>query len=156
MSKRRKQGRKPIEQPKSRDPGGVLPMFVVGIALLAGYHFFLAPNGIEDANATTAGPAKDIVVVDSKAVLSAFMSSMESEIAAGASFTESEIHASGAEFGVEYLRAIKKYRDAGFLVIDKQYALGVPVGSEITEEIGKALSLEVKATPDPFQAPEAD
>jgi hypothetical protein len=131
-------------------------MFAVGIALLAGYHFFFAPTGVAEANGIERGPAQSIMVVDSKKVLQAFMTKMEGAIAGGATYTEGEIQASGADFAAEYLRAVKKYRDNGYLVIDKQYALGVPAGSEITEEIGMALGLYVQAAPDPFSAPELD
>lgn len=156
MSKRSNKTQ-PQTQPLKRSDGvSVLAVFVIGIGLLAGYHFFVAPTGVAEANATHIGPANNIVVVDSKTVLEAFMRQMEGRIAGGENFTEGEIQTAGVDFGAEYLRAVKKYRDAGYLVIDKKYALGVPAGSEITEEIGRALSLEVKATPDPFQAPELD
>ena len=143
-------------QPKGVDSSGVLPLFAIPIALLAGYHFFVAPLSVANANEPVAGAAKSIVVVDSKAVLGAFMKKKQEEIAGGESYSEGEITASGAEFAAEYLRAVKRYRDQGFLVIDKQYALSVPVGSEITEEIGTALELDVVATPDPFSAPQLD
>jgi hypothetical protein len=154
MSKRSSKTKTQLGQLTKSDGVSVLAVFVIGIGLLAGYHFLVAPTGVAEASSTHSGPAQNIVVVDSKTVLEAFMRQMEGRIAAGENFTESEIQTAGVDFGAEYLRAIKKYRDAGYLVIDKKYALGVPSGSEITEEIGKALSLEVKATPDPFQAPE--
>ncbi len=126
---------------------------IVGGVLLA-YHLFVAPTNI--AQASNSGAANSIMVVDSKAVLQAFMDKKVEEVSAGGDFTESEVRLSGAEFAAEYMRAIKKYRDRGYLVIDKQYALGVPVASEITEEIGDALNLSVKAGADPFSAPELE
>jgi hypothetical protein len=131
-------------------------MFAIGLALLTGYHFFVAPYTGAQAVASEAGPAKSIIVVDTKTVLQAHIEQMEGKIAGGATYTQEEIQNSGAEFAAEYLRTIKKYREAGYLVIDKKYALGVPVGSEITEEVGRSLQLDVKARPDPFLAPELD
>lgn len=153
MSKRSSKTNRDLDQLTKSDGVSVLAVFVISIALLAGYHFFVASTGVAEASAAHTGPAHNIVVVDSKTVLEAFMRKMEGKIAAGENFTEGEIRTAGVDFGAEYLRAIKKYRDGGYLVIDKKYALGVPTGSEITEEIGRALSLDVKATPDPFQAP---
>jgi len=156
MTKRRSRTSPSQSTQVQADNSGILPMFLISIAMIAGYHFFLAPSGVAVANASQQGPANNIVVIDTKTVLQGFMEKMQDEISGGATYTEGEIQASGADFAAEYMRAIKKYRDDGYLVIDKQYALGVPVGSEITEEIGKALSLDVKATPDPFQAPQLD
>lgn len=132
---------------------GVLAVFAVGIGLLAIYHFLVAAPTAAQANE---GAASNIVVVDSKAVLEAFMKATELEIQAGKDLTEEEVRMTGARFGAEYLRAVKKYRDAGFLVIDKKYALGIPKGAEITSEIGKVLNLDVAVTPDPFAAPEIE
>lgn len=135
----------------------IWPVFAIVIGVLVSYHFLFAQTGnVAEASVEKNGAAHNIVVVDSKAILQAFMTEMEEKIASGATYTEGEVKASGAEFGAEYLRAVKKYRDKGFLVIDKQYALGVPKGSEITEEIGTALNLEVTATPDPFSSPKLD
>lgn len=97
--------------------------------------------------------ATGIVVVDSKAILRSFMSVMEERIAGGEEMSEGKLNLSGQEFAAEYMRAIKKYKDDGFIVIDKQYALGVPSNTEITLEIGNALGLSVEVTPDPFSMP---
>jgi len=140
----------------TKESGGmsVLATFAIAAGLLVGYHLLLAPENVARAN--HAGPAHSIMVVDSKAVLQAFMDEKENEIAAGGNFTEGEIRLSGAEFAAEYMRAIKKYRDKGYLIIDKKYALGVPAESEITQQIGDALQLDVVVGVDPFSAPELE
>jgi hypothetical protein len=130
---------------------GVASMFVVAGALIGIYHFFLSPVNVAEAKYN--GPAQSIVVIDTKLVLQAYMQKWEDRIAGGAEYTQEQIFSSSADFGAEYFRAIKKYRDAGYVVIDKQYALGVPSGAEITAEIGRALDLTVEPAPDPFEAP---
>lgn len=127
-------------------------MFAVAIGVLVAYHLWF--GGPNVAVAQHQGPAVGVVVVDSKAVFGAYMEIMQERIAGGEEFSESQLTIGGQEFAAEYLRAIKKYRDAGFLVVDKQYALGVPAKSEITSEIGDALGLDVVPSADPFAAPE--
>jgi len=153
MSKTKKRGANgAAAKPESvRDSLGVINMFLVAGGLLLAYHFFAVSQSAEPEYHS--GAARGIVVVDSKAVLQGFMDVMQERIAEGQQFTEGELNMSGQDFAVEYMRAVKKYRDAGFLVIDKQYALGVPEASEITLEIGEALGLVVTPTADPFAAP---
>jgi len=138
--------------------GDLVITFVLVAACFVLYHFVLLPKtALATPTGNTesyAGAARGIVVVDSKVILEAFTNQMQQKITSGASFTEGELTASGADFAAEYMRAVKKYRDAGYLVLDKRQALGVPRGSEITEEIGDSLSLDVVASPDIFSAPE--
>jgi len=133
----------------------VFQMFAIAGGCLLGYHLFLAPTTTEaeTENKAYEGPGRGIVVVDSKAILGNFMERMEKRIARGEEMTEGQLNMSGQDFAAEYMRAIKKYRDKGYLVIDKQYALGVPRESEITVEIGEALGMVVEVTTDPFSAP---
>lgn len=153
MSKTRKSDavREMVKSDSRRDSLGVINMFLVAGGLLLAYHFFAVSESAEPVSHS--GAARGIVVVDSKAVLQGFMDVMQERIADGQEFTEGQLNMSGQDFAVEYMRAVKKYRDAGFLVIDKQYALGVPEASEITLEIGEALGLNVTPTADPFAAP---
>lgn len=135
-------------------------MFAMVVGCFALYHYMLLPKsalaapGPTQTLANYAGAARGIVVVDSKLIVEAFTETMQARIAQGASFTEGELTASGADFGAEYMRAIKKYRDAGYLVMDKRQALGVPKGSEITKEVAQRLALDVVEAPDIFTAPE--
>lgn len=130
--------------------------FAVVIACLGLYHFVMLPKvlPVVPVNEVHSGAAKGIVVVDSQAVIEAFTEKMQERISGGDSFTEGQLKASGADFGAEYMRAVKKYRDGGYLVLDKRQSLGVPKGSEITLEIGNALGLNVELKPDIFSAPE--
>lgn len=144
---------------KNTDHGSVFHVgttFLVVIACLALYHFVMLPKVLpkQPMSDVHTGAAKGIVVVDSQAVVEAFTEKMQERIAAGDSFTEGQLTSSGADFGAEYMRAIKKYRDGGYLVLDKRQSLGVPKGSEITQVIGDALSLNVVVKPDIFSAPE--
>ena len=100
-----------------------------------------------------AGAAQGLVVVDAKAIFKTYVDVQTKRFAAGEEFTEEELTMSGAEFAAEFLRAVKKYRDAGYLVFDKDKALGVPRGSDITGEIAKELGVVLDLAPDPLDAP---
>lgn len=151
MSKNQRARKASADKTESGSMSQVLQMFAVSVGLLFAYHLFVSQPNV--AVAQHSGVSKGIVVVDSKAVFGAYMEIMQGKIAGGEEFTEGQLNLSGQEFAVEYMRAIKKYRDAGYLVIDKANALGVPNNSEITKEIGTALNLNVVPTPDPFSAP---
>jgi hypothetical protein len=151
MSKKQK-NTKTAARGESGGLSQVVQMFVVAGSLMLLYHVFV--NQPSEAVAQHTGPSKGVVVVDSKSVFGAYMEVMQGRIAGGESFSEAQLNLSGQEFAAEYLRAIKKYRDAGYMVLDKQYALGVPAQSEITKEIGTALNLQVIPSPDPFSAPQ--
>lgn len=93
-----------------------------------------------------------IVVVDSQAALQAFMDQLEARLAGGQDLTEAGLQMQGADFGAEFLRAVMKYRDRGYLVLDRGQVLGVPEGADITMEIGEALGLEISPRDDPFSS----
>lgn len=127
--------------------GGSFVMALVAIGVYS--HFTDGFNGTAQA----AGQEKagiGVVVVDSKAILTAYMDQVKDRIANGEDFSEQKLEASGASFGADYLRSLKTYRDSGYVVIDKKYALGVPDGVEVTEKVGEALNLDVEVTADPF------
>lgn len=127
---------------------------VIVLVAISAYHYLIVAGSMQSS--IQSGVAKGIVIVDSKSVLNGYMDVMKARVASGENMSEGQLQSSGANFGAEYLRAVKKYRDAGYLVIDKQYALGVPVGSDISEQIGKALNLEIKPVADPFTLPSAE
>lgn len=133
------------------DVSNLIATFVIAIGAVVAYHFVVANDSV--AVAQTGRQAQGIVVVDAKAAVQGFMGVMEQRIASGEDFSESELTLSGADFGAEFLRAVKKYRDAGYLVIDKGNVLAVPANAEITEEIAEALGIKVELSPDPFAAP---
>ena len=146
------------DAPKNSDSGfgSILQMFVIAIVLIVANNA-LWPRGTEavasDTGIVQAGAAQGIVVVDAKAILKTYLDTQTARIAAGESFTEESLKMSGVDFAAEFLRAVKKYRDAGYLVFDKSNALGVPRGSEITLEIADALGVEVQLPMDPLDAP---
>lgn len=128
--------------------------FVVAFVAIGIYSHFTAGSigtaqaADEDGAVPSAGIG--VLVVDSKAVLTAYMDKVQARIASGEEFSERKLEASGASFGADYLRVLKVYRDQGYVVIDKKYALGVPKGVEVTAAVGEKLNLKVEVTPDPF------
>lgn len=133
---------------------GTLAMFIVPIAIVAMYHFSFGGQGREGATAGAPVPttARGIVVVDAQAALRAFMATVEQRMAAGEDFTEAQLHLQGADFGAEFLRAVSRYRDAGYIVLDKGQVLGVPVTADITEDIAAALGIDLDMAFDNFGA----
>jgi hypothetical protein len=145
---------KATSKKSERSLESVFQMVLIAGGLIAAYHVAVAGRAPQPTEEPTA--SKGIVVVDSKAVLGSFMELMEARIANGEELTEGQLTMSGQDFAAEYMRAIKEWKDSGYLVLDKQYALGVPSDTEITAQIGNALSLDVEVTPDPFAAPALD
>lgn len=112
-------------------------------------------TGMGEASAMEAGSAHrgKIVVVDSKAALQAYMDELEQQVLAGTDMTEAQLHMRGAEFGAEFVRAVRGYRDRGYIVIDRNQVLTAPPELDITQEIAAVLGLEIQQDDDPFTAP---
>jgi len=128
-------------------------MFAIPIVLIASYHVFFGSSNDAQAQDHSAGAAKGIVVVDSKAIFKTYVDEQTRRFSAGEAFTEAQLQNGGAEFATEFLRAVNKYRNAGYIVFDRDKALGIPKGSDITEEIADALGVNVELARDPFEAP---
>lgn len=135
------------------DLAGLISMFVIALGSVGIYHLTLGGQVAQPAVAhADSGPARGIVVVDAKTALKAFMATIEQRMAAGEDFTETHLQIQGADFGAEFLRAVKRYEDAGFIVIDKGQVLGVPPTAEITREIAEALGINIDLADEEFAA----
>ncbi|MDQ1310138.1 MAG: hypothetical protein QG601_1408, partial [Pseudomonadota bacterium] len=99
---------------------------------------------------------KEIVVVDTQALVQGKIDLASEQIASGQAFTQEQLTMQGQNFGAELLRALKEYRDRGVLVIDRRHALAIPVGADVTKDVAARVGVTVKPSPDPFAAPAAE
>jgi hypothetical protein len=153
MSKRdERTGTHAVESASGERAAGwsVLQMVVVALASVAGYHFLL---GSTPAIASAQGRYEQIVVVDTERLVAGKIKQATQQIAGGAEYTPDQLQLQGKNFGAELLGALKKYRDGGYLVIDRRHALAIPLGVDVTDEIGTQLGLELEPASDPFSAP---
>lgn len=111
--------------------------------------------GVSQASAADGGRGQTgrIVVVDSKAALQAYMDELEQQVLSGIDMTEAQLQMRGAEFGAEFVRAVNRYRERGYIVMDRNQVLTAPPELDITQEIAEILGLEIRAADDPFAAP---
>jgi len=152
MSNRKKPGQPVVKKSSWLDAATqVGVMIAISLVTVAGYQSLSRQSAYSAETPTNGAPG--VVVVDTKAVLEAYMEVMKDRIAAGEEFSDQTLQLSGAEFAAEYLGAVKKYRDEGVVVIDRRYVVGIPDGSEITKEIGDALGLVVEVKMDAFSLP---
>lgn len=129
--------------------GAILQMAVVSVLSIVVYHLSVG----RQAEAAPAKKVTEIVVVDTQALLEAQIELTTAQIAGGTEFSEEQLKMTGQNFGTQLLRTLKEYRDRGVLVIDRRHALAIPVGSDVTAEVGGKLGVKVKPSPDPFSAP---
>jgi hypothetical protein len=95
-------------------------------------------------------------VVDTKRLVEAKIQSATDAIANGAQMTQEQLTLQGQDFGANLLRALKRYRDEGYVVLDRSNALAIPVGRDVTEQVAKELGVTVAPAVDPFTAPDLE
>ena len=131
--------------------GSLLQMAAVAALSIAAYHMVSSR-----AEAAGGSAIKEIVVVDTQALVQGKIDLASEQIASGQAFTPEQLTMQGQNFGAELLRALKEYRDRGVLVIDRRHALAIPVGSDVTKDVAARVGVTVKPSPDPFAAPAAE
>jgi hypothetical protein len=127
-----------------------LEMAVVAMAALAVYHFLQASDAVASSGDEAASA---IVVVDTKRLVDAKIRLATAAIASGAVMNQEQLTLQGQDFGVNLMRSLKSYRDAGYVVLDRQHALAVPLGRDVTEAVARELGVELEPQPDPLTAP---
>jgi len=132
--------------------GSLLQMAAVAGLSIGAYHAVVASR----AEAAGGSPIKEIVVVDTQALVQGKIDLASAQIASGQTFTQEQLTMQGQNFGAEMLRALKEYRDRGVLVIDRRHALAIPAGSDVTQLVADRVGVKVKPSPDPFAAPAAE
>ena len=132
--------------------GSLLQMAAVAALSIAAYHMVVSSR----AEAAGGSAIKEIVVVDTQALVQGKIDLASEQIASGQAFTPEQLTMQGQNFGAELLRALKEYRDRGVLVIDRRHALAIPVGSDVTKDVAARVGVTVKPSPDPFAAPAAE
>ena len=124
--------------------GSLLQMAAVAALSIAAYHMVVSSR----AEAAGGSAIKEIVVVDTQALVQGKIDLASEQIASGQAFTQEQLTMQGQNFGAELLRALKEYRDRG--------ALAIPVGSDVTKDVAARVGVTVKPSPDPFAAPAAE
>jgi hypothetical protein len=123
----------------------------IAITAVALYH--VALHGTE-AIASGGGAAESrIIVVDTQRLVEAKIQAATDAIASGAEMSQEALTLQGHDFGANLLRALKRYRDEGYVVLDRRNALAIPVGRDVTEQVAKELGVTVAPAVDPFSAP---
>lgn len=130
----------------------VVQMFVVAVVVIVAYELGFKSDGI---NQTGDAQIQGILVVDSKRLLQAQMTLAEQRMSNGVNYTQQQLLAQGEMFGAEFLKSVRSHSERGFLVIEKQFAVGVPNSIDITELVANDLGLTLPPAFDPFTTPVA-
>jgi hypothetical protein len=125
-------------------------MVLVAVVAIALYHAVQARVAVASSGDEA---AVRIVVVDTKRLVDAKIRLATQAIASGAVMNQEQLTLQGQDFGVNLLRSLKRYRDEGYVVLDRQHALAVPLGRDVTEDVARALGVELEPQVDPLTAP---